>query len=116
VVHGAQAERWVRQTNFDNDEAIGYLADRLARLGVEDALAKAGAQPGCPVRIGAMEFDWEPAWYAGGEFVPGVRGTDYRLEEPNTRPTAAQRLAARKARRSRPEDEVNQPTGVPSGE
>ena len=39
-------ERWVRQTNFDNDEAVGYLADRLARLGVEDALAKAGAEPG----------------------------------------------------------------------
>ena len=35
VVRGAQVERWVRQTNFDNDEAIGYLADRLDRLGVE---------------------------------------------------------------------------------
>ena len=40
VVHGAKPERWVQQTNFDNDEAVGYLADRLARLGVET-----GAQP-----------------------------------------------------------------------
>src|SRR5689334_14872783 len=40
VVSGAKVERWVRQTNFDNDEAVGYLADRLERLGVEAALAK----------------------------------------------------------------------------
>ena len=37
MVRGARPERWVRQTDFDNDEAVGYLADRLARLGVEDA-------------------------------------------------------------------------------
>jgi GTP-binding protein len=99
VVHGAQPERWVRQTNFDNDEAIGYLADRLARLGIEDALEKMGAEPGCTVRIGAWEFDWQPARYAGEEFVPGSRGTDYRLEEPPARTTAAERLAARNVRR-----------------
>ena len=28
------------QTNFDNDEAVGYLADRLAKLGVEDELRR----------------------------------------------------------------------------
>jgi GTP-binding protein len=38
VVRGLRVERWVRQTNFDNDEAVGYLADRLERLGVEAAL------------------------------------------------------------------------------
>jgi GTP-binding protein len=99
VVHGGKPERWVRQTNFDNEEAVGYLADRLARLGVEDALAKAGAQPGCVVRIGTFEFDWQPAIYAGAEFKPGQRGADYRLEEGATRPSASSRLAARKARR-----------------
>ena len=31
------------QTNFDNDEAVGYLADRLAKLGVEDELRHKGA-------------------------------------------------------------------------
>ena len=97
-------ERWVRQTNFDNDEAVGYLADRLARLGVEEALGKAGAEPGSLVRIGAQEFDWQPTHYAGHEYTPGPRGTDYRLEEESHRPTAAQRLAARKARRQRPSD------------
>jgi GTP-binding protein len=107
VVAGAQPERWVRQTNFDNDEAIGYLADRLARLGVEEALAKAGAEPGSPVRIGEREFDWEPTIYAGKEFVPGARGADVRLEEQSNRLTAAQRLAARKGRRQRAPDEVD---------
>ncbi len=99
VVHGPRPERWVKQTNFDNDEAVGYLADRLARLGVEDSLARAGAEPGSPVRIGNWDFDWQPTIYAGSEFTPGNRGTDYRLEEKSPRPTASQRLAARKARR-----------------
>jgi GTP-binding protein len=104
VVRGTKPERWVRQTNFDNEEAVGYLADRLARLGVEDALAKAGAQPGCLVRIDTYEFDWEPSVYAGTKFVPGSRGTDYRVEGPTGRSSAAQRLAARKARRRAPAD------------
>ncbi|GIJ78507.1 GTP-binding protein [Micromonospora phaseoli] len=106
TVRGARPERWVRQTNFDNDEAVGYLADRLARLGVEDQLAKAGAQPGDLVRIGEREFDWQPALYAGVDFVPGSRGRDVRLEDQVTRAGAAERLAARKARRQRPEDEI----------
>ena len=39
-VRGVKPERWVMQTNFDNDEAVGYLADRLAKLGVEDELRR----------------------------------------------------------------------------
>ncbi|GAA2905703.1 GTPase Obg [Actinoplanes cyaneus] len=103
VIRGAQVERWIKQTNFDNDEAIGYLGDRLERLGVEDKLAKMGAKGGDPVRIGEREFDWHPN---AGEFVSGPRGTDARLEELDHRPSAAQRLAARKARRVRSEDEM----------
>ncbi|MEV7226784.1 MULTISPECIES: GTPase ObgE [Polymorphospora] len=109
VVRGPRPERWVRQTNFDNDEAVGYLADRLARLGVEDQLGKSGAEPGSLVRIGDREFDWQPTQYAGAEFVPGARGTDVRLEERSGRATAAERLAARKARRQRFEDRLEQP-------
>ncbi|MEV4847064.1 GTPase ObgE [Micromonospora matsumotoense] len=107
TVRGVRPERWVRQTNFDNDEAVGFLADRLARLGVEDKLAKAGANPGDLVRIGEREFDWQPTLYAGVDFVPGNRGTDVRLEDKSSRPAAAERLAARKARRQRPEDELS---------
>jgi GTP-binding protein len=103
VIRGARVERWVRQTNFDNDEAVGYLADRLERLGIEEALAKQGAQGGDPVRIGDREFDWQPN---AGDYVGGPRGTDARLEETTSRATAAQRLAARKARRRRSDDEL----------
>ena len=64
-IKGEKPQRWVRQTDFSNDEAVGYLADRLARLGVEEALAAAGAEPGAEVLIGdlddAVVFDWDPA-------------------------------------------------------
>jgi len=65
LITGEKPQRWVRQTDFGNDEAVGYLADRLARLGVEEALAEAGAEPGAEVLIGdpddAVVFDWDPA-------------------------------------------------------
>ena len=82
-VRGAKPERWVRQTDFSNDEAVGYLGDRLARLGVEDALLKAGATAGAEVVIGgddAVVFDWEPSIQAGAELLHGPRGSDPRLE------------------------------------
>src|SRR4051812_6153713 len=103
VVRGARPERWVRQTDFSNDEAVGYLADRLNRLGVEDALAKAGADEGDAVTIGGVTFDFEPTLPAGtltAEETAGLggRGTDNRLEISD-RVGAAERLAAKKARR-----------------
>ena len=51
TVVGARPERWVHQTNFSNAEAVGYLADRLASLGVEKELFKLGAKQGDEVRI-----------------------------------------------------------------
>ncbi len=104
VVSGPKPERWVLQTNFDNDEAVGFLADRLNRLGVEDKLAKLGAQAGDPVRIGKMEFDWQPAVL--DDFVPTHRGVDERLEDKPHRAKAADRLAARKMRRVREEGDT----------
>lgn len=93
TVTGTKPERWVVQTNFDNDEAVGYLADRLAKLGVEDALRKNGARPGDEVRIGrgarAVAFDWDPTIAAGAENLDGTqlgsRGRDLRLEAEDTR-------------------------------
>ncbi len=83
VVRGDKPERWVRQTDFSNAEAVGYLADRLARLGVEAKLVELGAEPGAEVVIGgdddAVVFDWEPAIVAGAEHLHGRRGTDPRL-------------------------------------
>jgi GTP-binding protein len=100
VVTGQRPERWIRQTDFTNDEAVGYLADRLARLGVEDALAEAGAQAGDAVRIGDVVFDWQPTT---AEYVPSRRGTDVRLET-NDRVRADERREAKRARR-RPYEE-----------
>jgi GTP-binding protein len=84
LIRGEKPVRWVRQTDFTNDEAVGYLADRLARLGVEDALAKKGAQAGDTVLIGdyddAVVFDWDPMMPTNSGHIPGPRGTDARLE------------------------------------
>ncbi len=83
-VHGDKPTRWVRQTDFTNDEAVGFLADRLDRLGIETELAKLGASPGAEVHIGepenAVVFDWEPAAGVEAAGAPlGPRGTDSRL-------------------------------------
>jgi GTP-binding protein len=90
LILGEKPRRWVQQTDFGNDEAVGYLADRLARLGVEEALAEAGAEPGAEVLIGepddAVVFDWDPAApltsgarSRGTRTRHGPRGTDPRL-------------------------------------
>jgi GTP-binding protein len=81
-VRGERPQRWVRQTDFSNDEAVGYLADRLARLGVEDKLLELGAIAGVDVVIGpednAVLFGWEPTISAGTPLA-GPRGSDDRL-------------------------------------
>ncbi len=64
-VTGTRPQRWVRQTDFSNEQAVRYLSDRLARLGVEDRLAELGAVEGSTVIIGpdenAVVFDWVPS-------------------------------------------------------
>ncbi len=90
---GAKPERWVAQTDFTNDEAVGFLADRLAKLGVEDQLFKAGAVAGSTVIIGAghgVVFDWEPTLTSTAELITAPRGTDQRLDS-NERPTRNKR-------------------------
>jgi GTP-binding protein len=81
-VIGDKPRRWILQTDFSNDEAVGYLADRLAKLGVEQALAEVGATPGAEVLIGeednSVVFDWDPGVAAEGAGL-GPRGTDVRL-------------------------------------
>lgn len=84
-VCGRRPELWVRQTDFGNDEAVGFLADRFARLGVEAELVRLGAQPGCAVIIGpedsAVVFDWQPSVNAGDEAgAKAPRGFDRRLK------------------------------------
>jgi GTP-binding protein len=105
VVRGRKPERWVRQTQFDNDEAVGFLADRLARLGVEDELARLGALPGATVTIGDYVFDFAPTGeLAEQAYSPTRRGTDERLSQSGRR-GADERLADKRSRRVHRTDE-----------
>ncbi|MFT4124396.1 MAG: GTPase ObgE [Microbacteriaceae bacterium] len=94
-VLGAKPERWVLQTDFANEEAVGYLADRLARLGVEEELFRLGATPGATVEIGSHVFDWEPTIASAAELVTGPRGTDARLAEGERRTSRERRESYR---------------------
>lgn len=58
-VKGRQVERMVIQTDWDNDEAIAFLQHRLKRIGVDQALEKAGARDGDEIRIVGRSFEFE---------------------------------------------------------
>ena len=60
VVRGRQAERAVALSDLTDPGALAYAQGRLRRLGVDRALARAGARQGDRVRIGTFEFEWEP--------------------------------------------------------
>jgi GTP-binding protein len=90
---GEKPVRWVQQTDFQNEEAVGYLADRLEKLGVEDELFRLGAVQGSTVVIGegdSIVFDWEPTMSSAAELMTAPRGTDPRLA-PNARRTTSER-------------------------
>lgn len=90
---GDKPVRWVQQTDFQNEEAVGFLADRLEKLGVEDELFRAGAQAGSTVVIGpgdGIVFDWHPSLSSAAELMTAPRGTDPRLDL-NPRRTTSQR-------------------------
>ncbi|MBA3529089.1 MAG: GTPase ObgE [Propionibacteriaceae bacterium] len=92
-VRGDKPERWVRQTDFNNAEAVGYLADRLNRIGIEDKLLALGARSGDGVAIGgedAVVFDFSPQIDVGAEIL-SRRGEDQRFEVK--RPAAQRRRA-----------------------
>jgi GTP-binding protein len=58
VVEGVGAQRAVRFSDLTNPQAADLAADRLGRLGIDDALAAAGAEEGDTVRIGDLEFEY----------------------------------------------------------
>jgi len=93
-VLGSKPERWVAQTMFGNEEAVGYLADRLAKIGLEDELFRAGAIAGDTIVIGpgrGVVFDWEPTINAAAELIAGPRGTDARIDQRERRTTKERR-------------------------
>jgi GTPase len=58
-VLGRQAERAVALSDLTNAEALDYAHERLKKLGVDKALARAGAREGDIVHIGGMSFEFE---------------------------------------------------------
>jgi GTPase len=57
-VSGRSAERVVAMADLTNVEAMEYVQYRLRTMGVERALARAGAREGDLVRIGPVELDY----------------------------------------------------------
>ncbi|KAA9110437.1 GTPase ObgE [Microbacterium rhizomatis] len=91
---GEKPVRWMHQTDFQNEEAVGYLADRLDKLGVETELYRVGAAPGATVVIGegdGVVFDWQPSLSSVAELMTAPRGTDPRLVQNPRRTTSERR-------------------------
>ncbi|HEX9505158.1 MAG TPA: GTPase ObgE [Acidimicrobiia bacterium] len=57
-VSGRVAERVVAMADLTNVEAMEYVQQRFRKMGVERALARAGAREGDVVRIGPIELDY----------------------------------------------------------
>ena len=109
-VRGEKPERWVRQTDFGNAEAVGYLADRLNRIGIEQRLLELGARAGDGVAIGgadAVVFDFAPQIDIGAEIL-SRRGEDQRFAEE--RPAAQRRREKDRQYHDDVEEEIP-PTG-----
>ena len=60
VVDGREARRAVALSDLSDVQALEVAHGRLKRLGVDRALARAGAEAGDTVRIGGLAFDYEP--------------------------------------------------------
>jgi GTP-binding protein len=58
VVHGKRVERLAAMTNTETEEGLARLEKHLRKLGVFDALERAGVQPGDTVRFGTIELGW----------------------------------------------------------
>jgi len=57
-VTGRAAERVVAMADLTNAEALAYVHERFRKMGVERALARAGAHDGDIVRIGEIELEY----------------------------------------------------------
>ncbi len=60
-VSGGRVERWVVQTDWENEEAVAFLQHRFKKYGVEQALERAGAVDGDEIRIVGRAFTFESA-------------------------------------------------------
>jgi len=74
---GRPAERAVAFSDLTDDGALGEVLSRLKRLGVDRALARAGAHDGDEVVVGELAFTWyregPPGFADDEEYVPRSR-------------------------------------------
>lgn len=61
-VTGETVERLAVMTNFESEEAVHRLQQRLRRMGVFTALQRAGVQEGSTIRIGDRELIWDSSY------------------------------------------------------
>ena len=59
IVQGRAAERAVALSDLNDEGAQAEVVRRLRRLGVDRALARAGARDGDEITVGAMTFTWD---------------------------------------------------------
>jgi GTP-binding protein len=57
-VRGKRVERMVAMTDLASEEGTTYLQKQLERLGVFEALERAGVEVGDTVTIGQWETEW----------------------------------------------------------
>jgi len=60
VITGTKVERLAAMTNYDQEEGLRRFQNILKKMGVEKELARQGAKPGDSVKIGKVEFFFEP--------------------------------------------------------
>ncbi|TAK31340.1 MAG: GTPase ObgE [Chloroflexota bacterium] len=89
VVRGALVERAAVMTDVTNRDALRLLEMQLRKMGVLDALEKAGVAEGSPVRIGKVELVWSAERH-------GILPAGWKPPAPRRRLTRAERTAARK--------------------
>ncbi len=58
LVRGVQLERLFAKADLGNEEAVAYLQTVVERAGLNEALRRAGAQPGDTVVVGEQEFEF----------------------------------------------------------
>jgi GTP-binding protein len=59
-VSGARVARLVERTDFDSPHGLDRFQVQLDRIGVSRALEEAGVRPGDTVRVGDLEFEYQP--------------------------------------------------------
>jgi GTP-binding protein len=59
-VQSGRVEHLVEHTNLDSEGSLERFQTELDRLGVNEALEGAGVEPGDTVRIGGIEFEYQP--------------------------------------------------------